>query len=298
MLEYKIYLDLVWISNWYINLILLIWVRFWRCIKNAKRKIILGSFIGGTGGTYSLFFLLNNLHNLAKWEYWICQIGIMFSCLTIMFRVSFGKETLKQRIKEFLIYYLGAFIFAGFLSFSMVQRNTLAIESVNILSVSALELFIKGIIFVGILPWLSWLFQRCKMDVTHFCKIELEKNGRIRSGTALIDTGNCLRSVFTNEAVTVVEYEFIKNLLLESEQKQIESLFQWDTQEEWSTQVMYIPYHSLGEKNGMLLGIYVDNLRIYHENKRKDNPTALIGIYQKKLSINSDYQVILHVDCL
>ena len=22
---------------------------------------------------------LNNLHNLAKWEYWICQIGIMFS---------------------------------------------------------------------------------------------------------------------------------------------------------------------------------------------------------------------------
>jgi stage II sporulation protein GA (sporulation sigma-E factor processing peptidase) len=55
-----------------------------------------------------------------------------------------------------------------------------------------------------------------------------------------------------------------------------------------------IPFSSLGEENGLLLGIVTDKISISTKDGLKEYSNIVIAIYNKKLSNDNSYNVLLH----
>lgn len=293
-MEYTFYMDIFWIVNCYVNVILWIWVKIFLGKTSSAKRIIFAGMFGGSAGTVWLWLLGQYSQ---RWysnpAIWLIGVIAYIGTVLGMMRIAFPKEKGKERIYIFFVYHIAAMIFAGFLSFSPGGRVQ------GIRSVSLFELFWKSLVYLGVLPFVCMLYRRQKIAVTQYYKIELEKEGQIQQGIGLLDTGNSLRNVFTNEPVIVAEYDFIKPILSETEQLQLGNMLEWEVGAcEQQGKIVCIPYHSIGKKDGMLFGIYLDHLRIYQGDTVKDNIHTLVGLYTEKLSATGEYQVILHVDCV
>ena len=59
-----------------------------------------------------------------------------------------------------------------------------------------------------------------------------------------------------------------------------------------------IPFKSLGEENGMLVGFKVDKIEIKEEDGLKIIRNAIVGIYEKKLSKKNQYSALIGLELL
>lgn len=297
-MHYTIYVDLVWFVQCYINSILLIWIKFFLRKDSTIPRMLLAVFIGGTGNTI-LIFVCNE--GIQKKSMPIVFVFITIGLLIVnigMFCIAFGKQSWKGYIKLMGTYWGVAIIFAGFLSFSPQLGNYVHTYK-GFLSVSGRELLIKGIVFLVMLPIVNYAYQKIKLSRTQCYMLEFEHRGKKIRGIGFLDTGNCLRNYQNNEPVIVAEYQFMKELFSKEEQVYLENMLNWNcNMQNENIKVVYIPYHSLGESGGMLLGVYIEQLRIYSGNERKEIMHNLVGLYTGKISAGEEYQVILHVDCV
>ena len=296
--HYTIYVDLVWVVQCYINSILLIWIKFFLRKESTILKMLFAVLLGGTGNT---FIILICSEGIQRKFMMIVPVFITICLLLVnlgVFRIAFGRQNQKEYIKLMGMYWIVAVAFAGFLSFSPQLGNFFPTNR-GFLSVSGKELFVKGMIFLAILPVVNQLYQRIKLNRTQCYLLEFEHRGKKIRGKGLLDTGNCLRNCQNNEPVVIAEYQFMKELFSAEEQEYLEKMLDWncDIQNE-NIKVVYIPYHSLGESNGLLLGVYIEQLGIYLENERKQIMHNLVGLYAGKISAKGEYQVILHTDCV
>lgn len=295
---YTIYVDLVWLVQCYINGILLIWIKFFLRKESTILKMLFAVLFGGTGNT---FIILRCSEGIQRKFMWIVPVFITI-CLFFtnlgMFRIAFGRQCRKGYIKLMGMYWIVAIIFAGFLSFSPQLENFFHTHR-EFLSVPGKELVIKGIVFLIMLPVVNWLYQKMRLNRTQCYLLEFEHRGKKIRGMGLLDTGNCLRNYQNNEPVVIAEYQFMKELFSIEEQEYLEKMLDWncDIQNE-NINVVYIPYHSLGESQGLLLGVYIEQLGIYFGNERRQIMHNLVGLYTGKISVGEEYQVILHVDCV
>lgn len=298
-MEYTVYLDIFWIVNCFVTIILWTWVKVFLGKNGTMKRIVLAGFIGGTFATAVLCISVCLIEfSTTNALFWIVAIILYIGTVFWMIHIVFAVSNKKECNKIFLIYHFAAIVFAGFLNFapSIGEFGLGMKKRENILTIW--ELFGKSCVFLGSLPLLNVFFRQKKIAETGYYSIELERNGQIQQGIGLLDTGNGLRNIFTNEPVVLAEYDFMKTILSEQEQGQVERVLRWEVgAQEIDEKLVCIPYHSIG-KDGMLFGIYIDHLRIYQENKIKDNTHALIGLYTEKLSAEEEYQVILHVDCV
>ena len=298
-MEYTVYLDVFWMVNCFVTIILWTWVKFFLGKASTIKKLLLAGIAGGTVATIVLWI------SLFCWKFavintlvWIGGVILYIGTVFGMIHIVFASTNKKEKNKIFLIYHFAAIVFAGFLNFapSIGEFGLEMKKNENTLSIW--ELFGKSLVFLGSLPVLNAFFRQKKIEETGYYTIELERKGQIQQGIGFLDTGNGLRNVFTNEPVVLAEYDFIKSILSEQEQGQVERVLRWEVgAQEIDEKLVCIPYHLIG-KDGMLFGIYIDHLRIYQENKIKDNEHALVGLYTEKLSAKEEYQVILHVDCV
>ena len=298
-MEYTVYLDIFWIVNCFVTIILWTSVKVFLGKTSSIKKIVLAGVIGGTIATIVLWvsffsWRLSAINTLL----WIASVILYIGTVFWMIHIVFVSTNKKERKKIFLIYHFAAILFAGFLNFNPAigEFGMEMKKSENTLSVW--ELFGKSLVFLGSIPVINVFFRQKKIAETGYYSIELERKGQIQQGIGLLDTGNGLRNVFTNEPVVLAEYDFIKSILSEQEQGQVERVLRWEMgAQDIDEKLVCIPYHSIG-KDGILFGIYLDHLRIYQEDKIKDKAHALIGLYTEKLSAKEEYQVILHVDCV
>lgn len=298
-MEYTVYLDVFWIVNCFVTVVLWIWVKFFLGKTSTVKRILFAGMVDGTVGTIALWlFFLSWKFLVKKYLLWIVvgtlYIGTVFGMIHIVFHV----ENRRERKKIFLIYHFAAVVFAGFLKFSpdvgMSVWNLKRSEG----TLPIWELVGKSLLFLGALPIICIFFRQKKIADTGCYQIEVERKGQIQQGIGFLDTGNGLRNVFTNEPVVLAEYDFIKPMLSKKEQEQMERVLNWEVgAREVDEKVVCIPYHSIG-KDGMLFGIYMDHLRIYQKDRMKDNIHILVGLYTEKLSTKEEYQMILHVDCV
>lgn len=100
------------------------------------------------------------------------------------------------------------------------------------------------------------------------------------SGIALLDTGNCLYDPFFHRPVMIGEYSTLQKMYERIEEEM----------------VIWIPYHSLGKKNGLIPAIKIDELIIYKEKETISKKSVLVAIAKEKLSTKNQYQFILHED--
>lgn len=98
------------------------------------------------------------------------------------------------------------------------------------------------------------------------------------NAVGLLDTGNQLKEPISKKPVVIMEKQ-----LLEKENITLPA-----------NNFYAIPYHSLGNKGGILRGFIADEIRIKKEQEEKIVSQVMIGICEEKLSMNGDYSLILN----
>jgi sigma-E processing peptidase SpoIIGA len=109
-------------------------------------------------------------------------------------------------------------------------------------------------------------------------KVVLVGNGGSFEAKALYDSGNLLTEPVSGKAVSIIE----KSSILEDWMKNTPEKFK------------IIPYKSVGEENGILEGMVIDQLIIQYDDKKVVEDKAVIALYDGKLSSDGRFEMILN----
>ena len=136
-------------------------------------------------------------------------------------------------------------------------------------------------------------------------KVRIENRGKQVKGTGLLDTGNMLFDPLSGEPVVIAEFSLVRKLFTPKQQLMLATYMKMNrvmqegpqlTEESEETPMMIrmIPFHSVGEEEGLLVAVRLDSIVIGEQSGLKRRENVLIGLYPGKLSANGTYQVILH----
>jgi len=116
----------------------------------------------------------------------------------------------------------------------------------------------------------------------------------------MIDTGNLLKEPISKTDVIIVERESLEGIVSKNILENIKYILKGKWIEEsnvHSYKFKLIPFSSLGNDNGLLIGFKPDYVKIYSEEEcTRDD--VLIGIYDGKLSKNNLYTSLIGLDIL
>lgn len=132
------------------------------------------------------------------------------------------------------------------------------------------------------------------------CDLEIFYNGKLERIKTMIDTGNLLKAPITNEDVIIVEKESLKNLLPKEILDNIDNIVsgKWlNSTGIYDYKFKLIPYASLGNENGLLLGFKPDYIKVTTEYETVKN-NVVIGIYTGKLSKSNLYNSLIGINIL
>ena len=111
-----------------------------------------------------------------------------------------------------------------------------------------------------------------------YCEVVVffgERNCRLR---ALIDTGNTLKDTVSKDPVSVMDQASVKRL---TEGKQPERF-------------RYIPYHSIGKKEGVMPAFRMDKIQIIRDGYRINVEYPLVAVCEEELG-SENYQMIIRM---
>ncbi|MCL1935804.1 MAG: sigma-E processing peptidase SpoIIGA [Defluviitaleaceae bacterium] len=268
-----IYIDIIFFINLMMNFIIFFTVsKISKTNKNFFR-IFLGSATSAL--LYCIFLVfLQNIFNI------FTAIFILISGLF----VSFGKIFIK-RFVFFLIYsHLIAFLIGGMATaiynYTNISLNTvfsiIRHFNINILFTSTIISYIS-------IYFANRYFQKIKMTKKSFCKVEIFKDNKSVSFTALIDTGNSLVDPLNQCPVIIAEQKIVNkifNINNIDENKGFEK-------------IRLIPYKTIGNE-GILTGFSPDKVIIINNKQPIETTDVVIGLCDFNLSRKGLYQGLLN----
>ncbi len=286
-----VYIDIIFIENLIMNYAILYTTFFIKKIKVSKIRILISAIIG------AIYTIIIFVPKIGKFNNIISKI--LLSCA--MIRVIHKERRLKKFIELLLMFYLTSFTIGGlafaisFLKHGQIYsyNNSLIIEFPVFSSIVAL--FIGIFLIKNVFKNIKNLIK--KDDIFYQLEIYIEK--KKSSINAILDTGNMLKDPITKAPVIIVNKNSIKNILPQELLYNIETILGGDclgklNNEKIAKRITIIPYTSLGNENGMILGVKPDKIKI--EGKVIKN--VVIGVYDKELSKRKKYDALFGLDLL
>ena len=237
-------------------LLLLLVKRILKCSATHGR-ICLGAIIGAA--LTCLIIVLPIPYEIIKL---ILFHGFVNAC---MVQVGLKVKSIPDFIKGILLLYIGSILLGGIMELFRPYVR-----------VSSLFVFLAVIgyyVAISIWKFLSYV-QRWN---THHLEVELyegEKSCRVKG---LLDTGNGLCDPWSGAPVSIID-KSTANVLLEKETIK---------------NIRYIPYTTIGCKDGMMPCVQIDCIHIYGE-KECVIEKPLIGISEEKISSRGECEMILN----
>lgn len=193
--------------------------------------------------------------------------GILFHVFvnTCMLKVGLKIKNIRSFIQAIIMLYIGSFLLGGIME---VFRPYIKVGSLFLLVAIA-----GYYLFLGIWKFISYM-QRWNR---YHCDVELQLTGRVYRLKGLIDTGNGLRDPVSGQPVSIIDRKTARKLLQEEDVKN----------------VRYIPYKTIGNREGVLPIIRIDRLCVQGENACTVE-TPLIGICEEEISTGGEYEMILN----
>lgn len=300
-MQIKIYADIVFFINLIMDFLIFYIVSRLSLNKAKISRIFLGSLFSAF--TYCLIIFIPKLGMLYNYF-------SSFIILSISVYIIFGRLNIKKFIRLIFYSYISAFTIGGLSSALFYYTNTkniignmlgVSIEhfSFKILIISICSVYIIIKFFVEFIRKILVLKQSF-YDVTIFFN-----NNKVNIRT-LLDTGNNLEDPISKNPVLVVEFRSIKKLLpdkiqllfYEKREKDINNILKEIDDTNIKEKIRIIPFKSIGEENGILLGFVPDKIQIDKENHTLELNNIVIGIYNVELSSNGDYQGLLSQEIL
>lgn len=300
---YEIYIDTLFIINFLMDLLIL-----WSVAKLLKEsttwlRLFSASAIGAIIVCIIVIFPIKDLFINVLLSY-------IISCF-LMIYLAFFPKNIKQFVKLLIGLYLSTFFIGGSIVsiyyytkvgyyFNLLIKGKFmgAIDIKTLLLTSSIALIIIKII-------INYVHKVISVQKNLFC-IELKLNGKKTTTFGLLDTGNNLYDPITNMPVVIVEFEVIKEMLPENVVKIINNFTNQQSEDFYSKiselyqyKIRLIPFNSIGQECGMLIGMVSDYIEVQMPNNKKINvKDSIIAIYNKKLSQDNSYQLLLHPEII
>lgn len=290
-----IYIDVVLIENILINYIILLSTAIISKAKISSIKILLSSFIGG------IYAILNYLVELNA----ISSIVIKVIMSVVMIIIAFDSNKVKNVIRQVIFFYLVSFTFGGvaFMLLFFINPEGIIMKNNTLVGTYPLKVAILGgIVGFTIISVVAKIIKDRMSKKSMLCDLEIFYKGKYTRVKTMIDTGNLLKEPISQTDVIVVEKDSLIGIIDADILNNIKNIIQgkWldDSNEKiHSYKFKVIPFSSLGNDNGLLIGFKPDYVKIYDETENVRN-NVIIGIYDGKLSKSNLYTSLIGLDIL
>jgi stage II sporulation protein GA (sporulation sigma-E factor processing peptidase) len=296
------YVDVLLVENFIINLVILnITARFSK-IKTTKKKLALGAALGAL---YVLVVFFPSLEMLLT-------LAMKIAVSVLMVIIVFAPDRFKDFFKALAIFYIITFALGGaaFALFYLsgqgkIMNGILYISNINNFPVSLLIMGIGLGYLLLVFCW-DYIQNRIISDELIYDVI-IELNNKKIEVNAILDTGNSLKDPISNLPVIVVEYEAIKQALPDKmsaifnnsrDDISYEKLCNVLEKTDLLFKIRLIPFSTLGRQNGMLIGIKPDNVRLTGKKCKREIKDVVIGICNNKISKTGEYKALLYPEIL
>ena len=266
-MTYNLYVDVLFLVNFIMDAILLALLGLILRVHATTLRIVSGAALGAGWAVFVTAFPI-----LPGW-----MERVITYCLIsgLMVRISLKTKGIRELIKGVCGLYLtavtmGGAVYALYYHTSLLIRGQMA----GAIPLSIWILLIAGTYFGTKYLWLILLETRKRKR--NIFQVTLYYRGKTETVTALLDTGNHLYEPVTGTPVHVITYDACKYLC------------------ESVSAVVYIPYHSLGTKEGMIPGVFLDAMEIERDGQMTRIEKPLVAVSKEPLSPGGEYQMLLH----
>lgn len=289
-----IYIDVLFLVNFFINCTLLL-----ICAKILKRqykahRLFLGAALGAIYAVCMFFPKMQFMYTLLA----------KFLMSLLIVSSSFRIIKLPLYIKTVCTFYLASFTLGGGLIALVHFTNTQKITgTVMNNGIFYFNLPFGTVLTASLIAYvLISIFCRTYKQTksTTYKEVCVYVGGKHTHFRALVDTGNMLSEPISNTPVMVVELEKLKSVLPKdfydalNNSSAIETISHENISLDFESRIRVIPYSSLGEQNGLLMGFKPDAVKI----SEKCITNIIIGVYNRNLSATSEYDALLNPEIL
>ncbi len=295
----EIYLDVVFAVNFILDFIILLLERRISRKRVSLNRIFLGALVGAS--------LMCVIILIPKMNYILYLAFSYFFSSALIICVTFKPKKIKELIKLTLLLYMIAILLGGIIFtlyyYSIVGYGLTRIFSKDVFKGLDLQILLL-LLCLAVVIWV--IFINIFFKVVNVSKsiydIGIFFQNKEMKINALLDTGNALYDPISHWPVIIGEIEIFKNYLNTEQYEALQTMATniYDLQNlEKNQQLLgvnfrWIPYSSLGNDNGMLLGIALDKVIVHSGKQSKENKDVVIALYNKKLTKDNSYSVLLH----
>lgn len=268
--------------------------------KTSKLRLLIASLLGSI---YTLIVFFPNLQFMGRFL-------IKFSVSILMIIVAYNPDRFREFLKQLSTFYLISFAFAGtIIGIFYILKSKVSLSNFTFKDHNELFKFLIlgiGLAIILIRSILKNHFIKINKD-NCLTKISINLNNKKVHLTALVDTGNSLKEPITQKPVIIAEYNALKEILpdlvkkIYSENKELDLNYVANIMEKLGDQVKLrlIPFKSLGNDNGILIGFVPDSINIYLDDRAREmTDDIVVAIYNNKLSVDERYNGLLHPELL
>lgn len=272
---YELYIDVLFFINFTMDYLVLSITGKVMKYRGSRCKKAIGAALGAAWAIFCAALPVIPL--------WITVPVTYAGISSLMVMAAFGLKKKREVLKAVACLFLVTFLMAGVMN--LLYQHTMAGYYIEqILRGNSREalpfyqlLFLSTAAYFGMRYVLSYVLT-AKKDRNHIYEVTMHYKGRSKTVTALLDTGNRLYEPVTHRPVHVVTYEAFGELA-----KSVSS-------------VIYIPFGSVGKQEGMLPGIFIDEMEIRQEGEVRTIEKPLLAVCRRPLSPDGEYQMLLHED--
>ncbi|MGB9840981.1 sigma-E processing peptidase SpoIIGA [Thermovenabulum sp.] len=292
-----IYIDVVFLINMFMNFIIL-WATSFVLQKKIKFwKMLFGAFIGNLALIEML--LPEKMNYLGKIIKFLLPFAVVMTSFNPRSKLEFFRLLI---VFIFMSFLTGAITLAFYYLFNLDYVFNYPI--INNISIKWWLLLLTTIFIVLFLKeiWPNFLKKVNKEDM--ILDIQYTLNNRSGKAKALLDTGHELKEPIDGLLVVIIELEKIREIL---ERKDFDIIKKFYINPDYNSLVnnisddikkrlRIIPYKTIGNTNGILLGIKIDFLKIYWKGKTSILENVILGLFEGALSSDGSYRALINYD--
>jgi len=263
-------------------------------VSGEKRNFLRFLWGGLLGGVFNFFLLTNQLTEGTVFDWVLNPLVILFLPIFMLLLV-FYPQKFSRLMRVFGYFYLLAFLLSG-VQWGLDMLNQYYFHW----ELSFWWKFCLHEAVILIIGELGWGVVHQQVW-EHLClyPIQIVWDSHQISLNALLDTGNRLHDPLTKVPVVIVELSLIQNYLPEEvlafvEQMQKGDLsYNWDLPVAWMERVRILPFNSIGQEHGILVGFRPDQLTVWQKKSPLVSREVVIGLYKHVLSPEGAFQALI-----
>ncbi|WP_099468535.1 sigma-E processing peptidase SpoIIGA [Konateibacter massiliensis] len=274
---YELYVDVLFLINMCMNFFILSIVgKILRCTATYLRIIL----ICAISSMLTIVIIMLPLQGV------LIKYTLIFGVNVISTKTALKLKDGISILKAVILLYIMTFLFGGILNFLTYAKK-----------INAEQVLLAGLLLFILARGAIKIDRFYKRTSGKVCEVTISLNDRRLRLKGLMDTGNSLVDPVSRQPVNIVPFEVIKELLTDKEAICIENFLEYkaeDIEMEELGELYYIPYSSVGRKNGLLPAIKVEELCIVYGGSVIEVARPMIGICQNEFVSDKRYQIILN----